>query len=456
MSETLAKVYRIFDPAPLLAKDVDLYVNLDEVRGGEGIVNKLDRTIRLSDRATCQLLAGHRGSGKSTELRRLQRSLETGDHRAFVVFCKADDDIDRNDVDFPDVLIAIVRQMAVQLRERAEIKLKPGYFKDRWERVKHLLGPDVSFEKLTLDAGLLKIAGAIKGSPEAREKIRQSLEPDTTNWLDAANDVISKATLELVKKKYAGLVIIVDDLDKMVLRPHPKTDRSTGEYLFINRERQLTALKCHLVYTIPLALAYSGAEQTIAKLYGGHPPVIPMNKVRERPPDDSRFRPGIEKLGEVIAARLAKVGVGESHVFKDDTVRDRLIRLSGGQPRELMLLVREAIVGGDLPIDETAVNRATREGRRAYARQLRDEQRPIIEEVQKTGTFTRTRENDQAIRDLLDSRALLQYRNDDEWYDLNPLMDGLGEIPWKRVAPVSNRCSGPVRSCSHPGFVRRN
>lgn len=55
----------------------------------------------------------------------------------FVVFCRSDDDIDRNDIDFPEILIAVVRQLAKQIRERAGIELKPGYFLDLWQRRRH-------------------------------------------------------------------------------------------------------------------------------------------------------------------------------------------------------------------------------------------------------------------------------------------------------------------------------
>ena len=430
MSDVLERVYRVFDPAPLEADQDDLYVDLDEVRGEAGLVNRLATRIRLSEQRTCQLLAGHHGSGKSTELKRLQRELENGDKRFFVVFCEARSDLDLNDVDFPEVLIAIVHQLAKQLKERAQIKLEPGYFKGRWEGLKTLLGSEVDFEGLELDAGMVKIAGVIKSSPDARAKIRKAMEPDTGNLLYAANDVIGKAALELGKKGFHGLVILVDDLDKLVLRPHPVAECSTGEYLFIHRHGQLSGFECHVVYSMPLALAYSAQEQKIATLYGAQVPVIPMTKVAQRPPKRSMHRPGMERFREVISARLKKISVGEANVFETDKVRDRLIRLSGGQPRELMILTREAIIGGGLPINDGAVDRAEREGRRAYARQLRDEHWSLIDKVRNKGSLKRTQANDDLVRELLDSRAVLQYLNEEEWYGVNPLI----AVPTSRKA----------------------
>ncbi len=428
MSNVRKRVYQVFDPAPLGSDQTDLYVDLDDVRGSTGIVQKLADAIRLASGPTCQILAGHRGSGKSTELHKLQRQLEQGGERFFVVFCQSDDDIDRNDVDFPEVLIAVVRQMAAQLKKRAETSLKPGVLKTAFERIKGLPG-SIELEGIEIGAELFKISATIKGSPETRTEVRKALEPHTGSLLEAANDVIGQAALELQKKGFRGLVILVDDLDKMVLRPHPTAGCSTGVHLFVNREAQLSGFESHMVYTMPLALAYSGQEQTIANLYGGHVPVLPMTKIRQRPPDGQPDAEGTARFRDLIAKRLVSINVKASEVFQGDDVRDRLIALSGGQPRELMILIREAIVGGELPIDMGAVDRAAREGRRAYARQLRAEHWPIIEQVRQTGSITRTQENDELVRDLLDSRAILQYVNDKEWYADNPVIAELKAPP---------------------------
>lgn len=268
---------------------------------------------------------------------------------------------------------------------------------------------------------MLKLAGKIKGSPDARKEIRKILEPDTNNWLIAANDVISEATARLVQLGKAGLVILLDDLDKMTVRAHD-AGCTTDEYLFVNRAAQLTAFLCHVVYTIPLSLAYSHQEQAIKNSYGGHVPVVPMTKIATRAPENKAYKKGVEKFQQVIARRLDAAGASNEQVFADDSVRDRLIALSGGQPDQLMMLVREAIVADQLPVTKNSLDRAKREGRREFARLLRKEHWPIIDEIRRTGTFTRTNKNENAFRELLQCRAILQYVNDDEWYGLNPMI----------------------------------
>ena len=421
MSYDLKRIYQVFDPAPLTEDETDLYVDLDKVRGSSGLVNKLAQTIRLSGKPTCQLLAGHRGSGKSTELKRLQGKLESGPEKFFTVFCEILEDIEPNDVDFPDVLIAIIRQMAEQFHKRLEIRLKPGYFKQRWEEIKNLLGSDVDFNTVELGVGLAKFSAAIKSSPNTRLEIRKNLEPRTNSWIDAANDVISDAALNLSKKNYVGLAIIVDGLDKMTLRPHPEVGCSTAEYLFAERHAQLTAFNCHLIYTMPIALAYSCRERDIANLYGcAAPPVVPMTMIFDA--TGRKNKAGFDKFRELIRRRLKKAGAKENDVFDNTNTRDKIIEYSGGQPRELITLIRDSIIEAELPITLSAIEKVARKARHAYARQLRQEHWAIIKQVRRDHALRRNEENDLLYMELLDNRAILQYENGGEWYGLNPLL----------------------------------
>ena len=160
MSDLPRRIYQKFDPTQPLdrerADSASLYVDLSDARGKSPVAERLESRIRLSDRETCQVLAGHNGSGKSTELFTLKAGLEresASSDRFFVVYCNVDEDVDRNDVDFPEILVAIVRQTAKQLREREQISLKPGYFKDRFQRLQKLAMKEVSFDRVELEAG---------------------------------------------------------------------------------------------------------------------------------------------------------------------------------------------------------------------------------------------------------------------------------------------------------------
>lgn len=416
MADEIKKIYQAFDPSPLRAEETDLYVDLDAVRGGDEPVNKLAQTIKLSESTTTQLFAGHIGSGKSTELRLLQKQLQ--DDGYFVVFCQILQDIDERDADFPDVLLSMMRQMVSQIKERGKVQLKPGYFQQRFEELNDLLKSEVDL--VDLANGLLNVSSAIKSSPDTRKKIRGIFEPKTNDWLSAANDIIGKAVLELGKKDYVGLVILVDDLDKVSVEKSEEQQPSVAERLFLNRHAQLTGFQCHIVYTLPLPLVYSCRERDIASLYKlDAPPVIPMTKVAGR--DGKRYKKGFDRFISIIQKRMDKAKV-TTPVFESNKIRDKIIKYSAGQPRQLMILIREAIIAGSVPIKEVYIENTARKIRHSYERQLRQEHWAIIEQVRQDNRLERNADNDALCMELLANRAILYYLNENQWYGLNPLL----------------------------------
>jgi hypothetical protein len=418
------KIYQVFDPAPLSAEQTDLYVDLDAVRGSSGLINRLAQNIRLSASPTCQLLAGHIGSGKSTELRRLQKELESGEGKLFTVFCKTGEDIEPNDVDFPDVLMAIIRQTAEQLSKRLAIKLKPGYFRQRLDEAKDILGREVDLTGLEVGVGIAKLSAAMKSSPNTRIEIRKLLEPRTNSWIEAANEVLGQAVSELSEKNYSGLVILVDGLDKI-------QTSTIAEHLLVERHAQMTGFRCHVVYTIPISLAYSCRESDITNLYRHAPLIVPMTMISNVA--GKKNKPGFEKFAEIILKRMQKASVEEKDLFDAVQTRDKIIEYSGGQPRVLGTLIRDSIIEGPLPITLTTVEKVAKKIRHEYGRQLREEHWGIIRKVKKERKLGRTAENNALCMELLQSRAILQYENGGEWYGINPL------LPWPSVSKKSKK-----------------
>lgn len=76
------RAFQAVKAEPLEAGDAR-YVELTAVRGGEDPVARMARTIELSGEESVQLFAGFPGTGKTTELRRLERSLSEAGHRTF-------------------------------------------------------------------------------------------------------------------------------------------------------------------------------------------------------------------------------------------------------------------------------------------------------------------------------------------------------------------------------------
>ena len=425
MDNGTRRLYEVFSPLPLSTGQNDLYVDLEAVRGEHHVVKKLSGFIKLSpDKPTCYVLTGHKGCGKSTELMRLKSELEADDFPYYVVYCDVYQNLDLNDVDFPDLLLEIVRQLAEDLRDRAKIELKPAYLNELLARIEKALITEIGIDSVEIGGDIGKITAKVKDSPDARQIIRKVLEPRTNSLLEAANDIIGKAALELSKRGMSGLVLLVDNLDKMTVRPKEAGNCDTAEYLFINRAAQMTALQCHVVYTMPISLAYSHQAQNIKNQYGGQLPFVPATKVSGPPPEYKPYKPGIAGFRKIVEKRLAEAGTSIGDAFEDESVLEDLIRASGGQPTELMMMMREAIVDG-LPIRGKTLEGIKRDSRREYSRTLLKEHYAVIEEVAKGGRFEPSEETEDEFRQLLNNRAILQYSNDSEWYGLNPAVADL-------------------------------
>ena len=184
----------------------------------------------------------------------------------------------------------------------------------------------------------------------------------------------------------------------------------------------MTALHCDVIYTLPLALAYSMKIGVLRSRYGSALPMMPMVEIATRPPGRRDHDPGLAKMRAIVAKRLAVIGVDEAAVFGQGSV-DALVRASGGQPRELMHLVRQAIVAEGVPIAlDGGVRAAMVRTRRALRRGLMEAHERIVAKVAETGELPRSAETESTVRELLENRILLHYCNDDEWYAPNPLL----------------------------------
>ena len=87
-----------------------------------------------------------------------------------------------------------------------------------------------------------------------------------------------------------------------------------------------------------------------------------------------------------------------------------------------MILIREAIIAGSVPIKDDYVENIARKIRHSYERQLREEHWSIIEQVKQNNRLDRNADNDSLCMELLANRAILYYLNEDQWYGPNPLL----------------------------------
>ncbi|MEG4349556.1 AAA family ATPase [Microcoleus sp. LAD1_D5] len=423
------------------AEDQRYYIDFSEVRGGK-VINILKRTItRVSpDKRTCQLFSGHIGCGKSTELSRLEKELT--DEGFHVVYFESTQDLDEMDLDLTDIMLAIARRVTQSLEE-GKISLQPQRFKEflknSWDFLQtpvileaegELLGSkykgntDGNLE-VSLPLGIAKITAKTKSNPDLRSKLRQYMEPQATKMLELINEeIIDVAINQLKQRGKKGLVVIVDNLDRIVSRPNA-AGRLLPEYIFIDRGDQLRKLNCHLVYTLPLGLIFGNESEILKNRLGGgvDPKVLPMVPVKNR--DGSKCVEGMNLLRRMVMSRAFPDVPTEEHitlitqVFDSPETLDELCRVSGGHLRNLMGMLFGCLQQEDPPISQHVLKSVIRSFRDSLSRGIDNDEWELLFKVVKEQSIN----GDKEYQDLLRNLWVFEYVDTQgNWFALNPLL----------------------------------
>ncbi|MEG4534075.1 ATP-binding protein [Microcoleus sp. D2_18a_D3] len=424
------------------AEDQRYYIDFAEVRGGK-VINILKRTItRLArDKPTCQLFTGHIGCGKSTELSRLQKELT--DEGFHVVYFESTQDLDEMDLDLTDIMLAIARRVTQSLEE-GKISLQPQRFKEFLKNSWNFLQTPVTLEaegelfgskykghtdgnlEVSLPLGIAKITAKTKSDPDLRSKLRQYMEPQANKMLELINqEIIDVAINQLKQRGKKGLVVIVDNLDRIVSQSNA-SGRLLPEYIFIDRGDQLRKLNCHLVYTLPLGLIFGNESAILKNRLGGgvDPQVLPMVPVKNR--DGSECVEGMNLLRRMVMSRAFPNVSPEKYitliaeVFDSPETLDELCRVSGGHLRNLMGILFGCLQQDDPPISQNVLKSVIRSARDTLIRGIDNDEWELLFKVVKEQSIN----GDKEYQDLLRNLWVFEYVDDTQgnWFALNPLL----------------------------------
>ncbi|NJP08669.1 MAG: ATP-binding protein [Leptolyngbyaceae cyanobacterium RU_5_1] len=428
MSLDIVKFFQACNPSRTLSygdpEDRQYYIDFSSVRGSNHI-RELKRTIyyrALASEPTCQLFTGHVGCGKSTELLRLKAELE--DVGFYVVYFESSEDLELSDVDVTDILLAIAHQVSEKL-EADQIRVKPSYLINLFAEIGDTLQTPMEISEFEFSVGISKITARTKASPKLRNQLRQFMEPRTNNILKSINEeLLGQATAELKRQGKQGLVVIIDNLDRVDPR-QLQTGRTLPEYLFIDRGDQLSKLNCHVVYTIPLALVFSNESETLKQRFGGGiaPKVLPMVPVQQR--NGNHYGPGIHLLRHLILARAfpemepAKRLDRILDVFESRDALDRLCLISGGHLRNLLGLMSACIQQGDPPFLQKSTEQVIQRQRDALARAIDDQEWKLVFQVVEQQNV----KGDIEYQTLLRSMFVFEYQDaEGSWFGINPVI----------------------------------
>ncbi|MCW3052055.1 MAG: hypothetical protein JWN14_1225, partial [Chthonomonadales bacterium] len=397
MDDLLTHLYNACDP--LYPAEPEQYIDLTAVRGGGLFVQDTIREIgvsRLNPHADGKfirkLFTGHTGCGKSSELKHLEGELKsktpTFPHeRYFPIYIDMLDHVDRNDASLPEIMMAVVTEVAHKLREEEKIELRNTYIEKRWEEIKKLLLGDVELKKVDLSLWGAKAEINLKlADPSSREKVRNALLPHMTRLIEEINLVLEKARAELRSRTpldggrtYEDIVLLLDNMEKIQRVSGREMGEASDRALFLEGASQLTGLNSQTLYTVPLSLVRAVGPE-LSNAYGCPAFVLPNVKTETRGAH-AKGEPGRHCLIELLKLRTSHHSFDQ--VFTPEAV-DFLLDYCGGHVRQLMRSVRQACLRVEhAPITLDAAEQAVAQSVHEYS-SIRPHQWQLMAELERS------------------------------------------------------------------------
>lgn len=405
-ANNLVDVFNLFIPKKPLVSREELEAFF--VERPHGPLHKLELDLRMGKEREKVLFTGHRGSGKSTELNRLAMNL---DDQFFIVKFSITESLNFADLNYIDILLVSILKL-LQKAIKEKIKINEGIL----EYVFNWLHYEITEEIITIpseeislsgkiDFFVVKMEGKLKQESFTREILRKKITPKLSELIDKINLTIP----EIEEKTKKPVLIIVEDIDKV--------DLEKAQHLFFQHGESLLSINSMMIYTFPVALRHSDDFAQVAKTFHSFF-VLPNVTILDK--QDRKVPQAYTALTDVILKRA------EERLFTKDAI-ERAIQLSGGLMIDLIHLIKDAASNALLDkkeiIDAIHITKSANEMRNDYRVMLRPEQYDLLNRINED--TEKKPANDEVVRSCLHNLSLLEYRNDEVWVAVHPIVKSL-------------------------------
>ena len=368
-----------------------------------------------------QLLSGYRGTGKSTELRRLKARLDESGYLVFL--CDIEDYLNLSTpIDVSDFLIAAAGAFGEAVNKRLEKDGHPSH-EGYWERFRNFWGAlGIEAPKLSVSIGTgsvsLGIRANLKNAPAFKEQLQKHLAGNLGALVADVRTFLEDCVKRL-REHYGDreIVLLLDSIEHIRGTLADAEDvYSSVEELFTGHSEKLHLPNLHVVYTVPPYLKVRHAD--IGSLYEpGGLKVLPAFKLCTRRGD--RIPESFDAMERVVSRR----GDWRRLLGEERSPLDRLIHSSGGHLRDLFRLLAEVLLRAkSLPVPERTVDAAIDKVRSGFlpipnndalwlAEIADGHQRPVPNRI---GLLS--------LGWLFSTHLTVCDRNGEEWYDVHPLV----------------------------------
>lgn len=428
------RIYQALDDKPLEPND-ERYIPLYKVTGCEDPIDRLREHIELTDFNSIQFFSGFRGLGKTTELFRLKQELEANGY--FVVYADALQYIsDAEPIDITDLLMVIAGAFsdAIENNENVKKDLKGESY---WTRAyNYLLKTDVKIKEIDAKSslGLLGLTGAeaglkleLKETPSFRNKLQQILANrigELKNEVDAFFEDGVKAIKSALSEE-TQVVFVFDQLEQLrgSRLNEDEVIRSVVK-VFSQHKDKLELPYVHAIYTVPPWLQFA-MPRRLGK-------VVQLQCVKQWDKGNKSIRPHLEGkklLRKFILKRFGEEGYRE--FFGEDwnvekSRADGLIDSSGGHFRDLLYLLREAVLPTkkEFPVTDKILEDAVSNVRESFL-PIPKEDAPWLAEIERTNSESLPSSDDESIKTFMrfmDNHWVINFHNGEDWYDIHPII----------------------------------
>lgn len=395
-----------------------LWVDFNPIRSA-GIFSKLNvhlgmrgnRLERSPQNYVQAVFSGHRGSGKSVELRRYAQEIDHKD-AFFAVLVDLEAETNIEQIEAEDIIVAIIILLLRKLEARG-VKFEMDDFSaiaSEWlseeeneREIKTELGLVTeahasigwTFWKFFSVGGNLK--GAFSRNNATTRTIRQKIAANSRPLISKLNAALVALKLALREQNQGkDIIFLIDGLEKA----NPKV----YERLFLQDVQFLRSINAHMVSTVPIRTFYE--IQSLGSIGNFKTVYQPMLRINDR---------SIELLKSLVYKRASK------HLFASGVLKS-CIEMSGGCPRTLVLLVNHslntALMHGREIVEKSHAEAVFLEEGNQRWRALNQRHRDIL----KAGAFDAA---DAEVLDLLQSLSILEYNGSHPERLVNPLIKGM-------------------------------
>ncbi|MFZ4526234.1 MAG: hypothetical protein ACOYOE_12015 [Chlorobium sp.] len=374
---------------------------------------------------TFLFIAGMRGSGKTSELSKYTRLLNTPDC-FFVVVCNIDNELDMDNVQYMDILIF---QLEKLLERAEEINLKldtsivesmSKWFQDRVKEINTSCKADGSAEieldtdkPLSLGSIFSKILGltarlkmGLSGSREYAETIRSTFQNRFIDFSAKFNTFIEQTNEQLRREnKGREILFIIDGLEKTM-------SSETRRKIIMEESNRIRQIKATTIFTLPIELMKEEPHiRNFSTII-----TFPFVKVKER--DGSPVKAAVELFREFVNKRI------HPSLFDSEATVNKVIEYSGGSPRELLRIIERANWYADEEagkITDQSVEQALDELGNNNGRYLEPDEFALLKELKEKLDAGAPIGFNNNIQSLLEKGVLFEY-NDGTYKSVNPLL----------------------------------